>query len=172
MTTAGLLPPIPLYLSYAANETADAAAAVKSDGQAQALISHFRASAGSITSPDALLSDYKSLEVVLGAFGISNQINNTAILRKLLTQDPASKTSVAYQLGQPKILEFAKALSNCPAHPLQLRRAKPPSSRPTRPTRWRPAPASKPQASSRRSISPVKSARSPASRSCKPIRIS
>ena len=112
MTTAGLLPPIPLYLSYAANEPADAAAAVKSNAQAQALIAHFRASAAGITTPKALLSDYKSLEVVLGAFGISNQIGNTAILQKLLTQDPTSKASIAYQLGQPKILEFAKALSN------------------------------------------------------------
>ena len=58
MTTAALLPPIPLYLSYSANESADAAKAAKSNGQAQALIAHFQASAAKITSPNALLSDY------------------------------------------------------------------------------------------------------------------
>jgi hypothetical protein len=106
------LPPIPLYLSYSANEVADAAAAAKGSVETQALVAHFQASAAKITSPNALLSDYKSLEVVLGAFGISNQINSTALLRQLLTQDPTSTTSVAYRIGNPKYLEFAKALSN------------------------------------------------------------
>ncbi len=112
MTTAALLPPIPLYLSYAANESAEAAKAAQSNGQAQALIAHFQSASAKITTPNALLADYKSLQVVLGAFGIGNQIGNTAILRQLLTQDPTSKSSVAYRLGNPKTLAFAKALSN------------------------------------------------------------
>jgi hypothetical protein len=108
--TAAILPPIPLYLSYAANETADAVTTTKSSPEAQSLIAHFQATAAKITTPKQLLSDYKSLSVVLGAFGLSNQINNTALLNKLLTQNPSAKGSLASQLGA-KYLQFAKAIS-------------------------------------------------------------
>lgn len=109
MTTA-ILPPIPLYLSYAANETADAVTTTKSSPEAQSLIAHFQATAANITTPKQLLADYKSLSVVLGAFGLSNQINNTALLNKLLTQNPSAKGSLASQLGA-KYLQFANAIS-------------------------------------------------------------
>jgi len=109
MTTA-ILAPIPLYLTYAANETADAATATKASAETQSLIAHFQATAAKITTPKQLLSDYKSLSVVLGAFGLSNQINNTALLNKLLTQNPSTKGSLASQLGA-KYLEFASAIS-------------------------------------------------------------
>jgi len=109
MTTA-ILAPIPLYLTYAANETTDAATATKASGESQSLIAHFQATAANITTPKQLLSDYKSLSVVLGAFGLSNQINNTALLNKLLTQSPTAKGSLASQLGA-KYLEFATAIS-------------------------------------------------------------
>ncbi len=108
--TAAILPPIPLYLAYAANETADAATAVKTSPETQSLIAHFQATAAKITTPKQLLGDYKSLSIVLGAFGLSNQINNTALLNKLLTQNPNTKGSLASQLGA-KYLQFAAAIS-------------------------------------------------------------
>jgi len=110
MTTAAILPPIPLYLTYEANEAADAATTVKASPEAQSLIAHFQATAANITTPKQLLSDYKSLSVVLGAFGLSSQINNTALLNKLLTQSPTATDSLASQLGA-KYLEFATAIS-------------------------------------------------------------
>jgi hypothetical protein len=111
MTTA-LLPPIPLYLSYAANEAKDASKSASTDYQAQALLTHFQTAAASLTSPAALVADYKSLQVVLGSFGLGSIIGQTAVVKALLTQDPSSKTSLAQKSGNVKYLEFAKALSN------------------------------------------------------------
>lgn len=104
--------PVSLYLSYAANETTRAAAALKANPQANALASYFQTAAPNITSPDALLKDYKSLTVVLTAFGLQGSIQDTAILRQLMTQDPTSSTSLAQRLGNQKYQLFANALSN------------------------------------------------------------
>jgi hypothetical protein len=104
--------PIDLYVTYAANEPARAAAALKANPQASALAAYFTKVAHTITTPDALLKNYKVLTVVLGAFGLSGSIQDTAILRKLLTQNPTSKTSLAQTIGNVKYLTFANALSN------------------------------------------------------------
>lgn len=105
------LPPIPLYISYASNETADAASALKGNPQANALASYFASAAPKLTTPGALLGDYKALQVVLGAFGLQGAIGNTALLKQLLTQDPTSASSLAQRLGNAQYLQFAKAFS-------------------------------------------------------------
>ncbi len=104
--------PIDLYTLYAKNEPSRAAASIKSNAQATALIGYFTKAAPGITSPDALLKNYKALSVVLGAFNLPDAIGNTAILRKLLTQDPTAKTSLANTLGNVKYKLLAQALSN------------------------------------------------------------
>ena len=106
------LSPITLYLNDAANEAAKAAANLKANPQASALAAYFKKVAPSLTTPAALLKDTKALTVVLGAFNLSGSINETAILKKLLTQDPTSKTSLAQTLGNAKYQIFANALSN------------------------------------------------------------
>ena len=106
------LQPIPLYLSYAAQEDKYATASLRTDPLSSAELAYFQKVAPSITTPAALLKDYKALSVVLGAFGLQDKIGQTAILQKLLTQDPTSKTSLAQTLGNTKFLLFAKALSN------------------------------------------------------------
>ncbi len=106
------LQPIPLYLTYAAQEDKYAIASLKADPLPSAELAYFKQVATSITTPAALLKDYKALSVVLGAFGLQDKIGQTAILQKLLTQDPTSKTSLAQTLGNTKFLLFAKALSN------------------------------------------------------------
>ena len=105
------LPPLQSYLTYGADEAKYANAAAAGNAQQSGLISYFQKHAGGITSPSALLGDYKALTVVLGAFGLSSSINDTALLKKLLTQDPTSKTSLAQALGNAKYLSFANALS-------------------------------------------------------------
>ncbi len=104
--------PVDLYISYAKNEPARAASDLKTDPQAGALAAYFQKVAPTITSPDALLKNYKALTVVLGAFGLQDKISQTAILRKLLTQDPTAKTSLAQTIGNAKFLAFAHALSD------------------------------------------------------------
>jgi hypothetical protein len=104
------LSPLQSYLSYSANEAKYANAAAVGNAQQTGLIDYFQANAGTITTPAALLKNYKALSVVLGAFGVGNLIGSTALVQQLLTQDPTSKSSVAYRIGNAKYLAFATAL--------------------------------------------------------------
>jgi hypothetical protein len=49
---------------------------------------------------------------VLGAFNLQGSINDTALLKKLMTQNPNSSSSLAQQLGNAQYMLFAQALSN------------------------------------------------------------
>lgn len=100
------------YLAAAPRETALAAANARADPTTLALSRHFTANAAALTSPDALLRDYRSLSVVLNAFGLDKYQNSTALLRRLLTEDPSDRASVAYRLRDAKVLAFAKAFSS------------------------------------------------------------
>jgi hypothetical protein len=106
------LSPIQSYLTYSANETKYANANAAGNGQESSLIAYFQNNAAKITSPAALLGDYKALSVVLGAFNLSGSIDDTALLQQLMTQDPTSKTSTAQRIGSASYLSFANALSN------------------------------------------------------------
>lgn len=106
------------YLTAARRETALAAANARADPTTLALSRHFEAAAAGIKSPDALLKDYRALAVVLDAFGLEKYQNSPALLRKLLTENPDDRGSVAYRLRDAKVLAFAKALSNWSTPPL------------------------------------------------------
>ena len=104
--------PVEAYVLYSGNEAKYANANVTANAAATGLINYFTAHAASITTPQALLGNYKALSVVLGAFGLGSQISETAVLKQLLTQDPNSKTSLAYKTGNAKYIEFATALQH------------------------------------------------------------
>jgi hypothetical protein len=104
--------PIQQYLTYSANEAKYAASYATTNGQETNLIGYFQKTAPSITTPAALLKDYKALSVVLGAFGIGSLINSPALVKQLLTQNPASTGSTAYRIGNAKYLAFAHALTS------------------------------------------------------------
>ncbi len=104
--------PITMYLQYSANETNYAAQTLKASPQNSALLTYFKANAGSITTPAQLLGNYKALEVVLTAFNLQGAIKNTAILQQLMTQDPTAKTSLAARLNNTQYTNFAKAFSD------------------------------------------------------------
>jgi len=104
--------PIQLYQQYSAKESTYAAASLKANPQDNALIAYFNAHAASITTPAQLLGNYKILTVVLSAFNLQSSIKDTALLNKLMTQDPTSKTSLAQTLGNAQYQLFANALSN------------------------------------------------------------
>ena len=103
--------PIPLYLSYSGNESSFAASAIKAKPQEGLLLSYFQKVAPTLTTPAALLGNFKALTVVLTAFGLQGAISNTAVLKKLMSQDPTAKGSLAQTLGNQKYLLFATALS-------------------------------------------------------------
>jgi hypothetical protein len=82
----------------------------KSPGYAQA-VAYYQANIGKVTSVDALLNDRKLLTVALSAFQLESEVDATGLLRKLLTQDPTAKTSLAQQLLDPRFKQFAQAFA-------------------------------------------------------------
>lgn len=110
MSGAAILPAIPSYFSISRNESQRIAQYEKSDPQTKSDITYLVKQAPKLTTANALLKDYRSLSIVLNAFGLGENIGQTALLRKLMTQDPTSKTSVAYELGNPALTRFAKAM--------------------------------------------------------------
>ncbi len=102
---------IPVYLASIKNESATAAKAEKASPTVEAAVAHFQTVAPSIKTPQALLKDYRSLTVVLGSLGMSSMIGQTAVLQKLMTQDPTSATSLAKTSGNAAWQNFAKLMS-------------------------------------------------------------
>ena len=105
------LPPIPTYLSIVKDEPTAAAKAEAGDATTKAAVARFEASAGAIKTPQELLSNYPALTVVLGAFGLSSAIGETAVLKDLLTQNPSASTSLAAKSANPLWIRFADAMS-------------------------------------------------------------
>jgi hypothetical protein len=104
--------PLQLFATYAANESKYATANVATNAEETSLVSYFKANAASITTPAALLKNYKALTVVLGAFNLSSLVNSPALVNQLLTQNPSDKSSTAYRIGNAQYIAFATALSN------------------------------------------------------------
>lgn len=86
--------------------------AYSAQGSSASDIAYFKSVASKLTTPAALLSNYRALSFVTTAYGLGSQVNQTAILKKLMTQDPSASSSLAQQLADPAYLKFAKALSN------------------------------------------------------------
>jgi hypothetical protein len=110
--------PIPMYEAYIKNETKYANAAAKADPATQSALAYFQKNAASITTPQALLKNYRVLQVVLGAFGLGGLINEQGILKQLLTQNPMAKTSLVQQMANPAYLQFANVMANWNPPPL------------------------------------------------------
>ncbi len=74
-------------------------------------VAYFQKVAPTLTSPDALLKDYRALTFVTTAYGLAGQQDQTALLRKLMTEDPKATTSLAQQLSDNNYRNFAAAMS-------------------------------------------------------------
>lgn len=85
--------------------------AYAADGSAATDIKYFKSVASKITSPEALLKDYRALKFVATAYGLASQVDQTAILRKLMTQDPKDPSSLAQRLSDNSYRNFANAMS-------------------------------------------------------------
>lgn len=112
------LPPIPMYETYVKNETNYANAAAKSNPGTQMAVQYLQQHASSLTTPTALLHNYRALQVVLGAFNMSGMINEQGLLKQLMTQNPTASNSLVRQLGNPTYLNFAQVMSNWNPPPL------------------------------------------------------
>jgi hypothetical protein len=110
MSGTMILPPIPTYQMVSANEGKYVAAFAASDPQTKAEAAYFQSVASTLTTPEALLQNYRALNTVLNAFGIGSYAQDTALLKQLMTQNPNDTTSTAYQIDNPALSRFAVAM--------------------------------------------------------------
>lgn len=72
-------------------------------------VEHFKAGIAKVTSVDALLKDRRALTVALSAFQLESEIDKTALIRKIITEDPAGDRALVKRLADPRWENFAKA---------------------------------------------------------------
>lgn len=70
---------------------------------------YFRAHAASLRTADDLVNDRRMLKVALGAFGLSDDIDNRYFLKKVLEDGTLSAGALANKLSDKRYLEFSKA---------------------------------------------------------------
>lgn len=78
----------------------------------------FRARAAEITSVDDLMKDRRSLTLVLEAFQLEGEVDKRAVIRKLLTEDPADTTSFANRMVDPRYRQINAAFGGRTDAPL------------------------------------------------------
>ena len=110
MSGTTILPPIPTFQMVSANEEKFVSAFASSDPQTKADAAYFLNNASKLTTPDALLKNYRALTIVLKAFGIGSYAQDTALLKQLMTQNPSSPSSTAYKINNPALTRFAVAM--------------------------------------------------------------
>lgn len=71
----------------------------------------FRQRAATLPDADALLKDRRSLQVVLEAFQLESEIDKRGILRRALTEDPASPEALVNRLTDRRWRQFAAAFA-------------------------------------------------------------
>lgn len=70
---------------------------------------YFREKIGAIRTAEDLVADRRLLSVALGAFGLSDDINNTYFIRKVLEDGILDPKALANKLADKRYLEFSKA---------------------------------------------------------------
>jgi len=73
-------------------------------------IDYFAENFSSVNSLDDFMSDRRLLKVTLGAFGLSEEINKGAFVRKILEEGTASNEAFAVRLNNPDYLDLANLL--------------------------------------------------------------
>lgn len=88
-------------------EALSARFAERRDNQAEA--TRFREAAARINSVEELLRDRRTLTFVLEAFQLEGEIAKTAVIRRLLTEEPADARSFANRMVDPRYREINAA---------------------------------------------------------------
>jgi hypothetical protein len=111
-TSVSAMPTIPQYLADIKDETKAANAYARTSPQTQGDLAAFQKVAPDIQSAQDLLGNYRALNVVLSAYGLSSLSGQTAVVRDLLTQSPTSSSSLAAKSGNAAWKSFAEAFSS------------------------------------------------------------
>jgi hypothetical protein len=70
---------------------------------------YFEANIGRVRTAEALVGDRRLLSVALGAFGLGEDINNRAFIRKVLEEGTTSRDALAMKLTDRRYREFSAA---------------------------------------------------------------
>ncbi len=70
---------------------------------------YYQANIGKVKTIDQFVGDYRLLSYALNAYGLGDQINNTALIRKVLEQGTSSPKALANTLPNASWKAFAKA---------------------------------------------------------------
>lgn len=81
-------------------------------------VTRFREAAPAIADVDRLLGDRRALRLVLEAFQLESEVDKRAMLRRIMTEDPTERTSLAARLADPRWRALANAFT--PARALEL----------------------------------------------------
>lgn len=73
-------------------------------------IDYFLEHAGEATTAEDLVGDRRLLKVALGAFGLDDEIDHQAFVRKILEEGTLDSKSLANRLSDPAWAEFSRAL--------------------------------------------------------------
>jgi len=103
------LPSLFLFNTEVQNQKTPLANTAK-DPQVKADITYFTSAIAKIKTADDFLNNPKLVNFVLEAFGLQSQSTAMGIVKKVLTQDPTAKNSLANQLADPRWQKMAKAL--------------------------------------------------------------
>ena len=111
MTTilAGL-PPVQLYQIITKDEPSYVSKYVAASPQATNDLAYFQANAAKFTTVDSLMKDTRALSVVLTAFGLQSDLNSAGLIKKVMTENPNTTTSVAYQTGNVALAKLGTAM--------------------------------------------------------------
>lgn len=108
ISTRGLAPLAALALLDRQADRFDAA--IRAEPVAKREIVAFRARIGTIGSVDELVKDHQVFSFVMKAFGLEKEIFAKAMMKRILTADPADKTSLVNRLTDPRYREINKVL--------------------------------------------------------------
>jgi hypothetical protein len=70
---------------------------------------YFRETIASVSTPEALVSDYRLLRVSLGAYGLQDDLPNRAFIRTLLEQGTTEDGALANRLADKRYRSFVEA---------------------------------------------------------------
>jgi hypothetical protein len=84
---------------------------VASEPAVKTATAYYAANIGSVTSVSGLVNNYRLLSYALTAYGLGDQVNNKALVTKVLEGGTTSSKALANTLSNPNWAKFAKAFS-------------------------------------------------------------
>jgi hypothetical protein len=90
------------------------AEAIRTEPAAKREIARFRDRIGKIESVDELVKDHQLYSFVMKAFGLEGEIFAKAMMKRILTSDPADKGSLVNRLTDPRYREINRSSGSTP----------------------------------------------------------